>query len=137
MENNELFTAWVNMNKYHDRILRAVDQKLKKDYMLGINEFYVLYHLIQSEEKKMSLSELVPRVGLSHSALSRLVTRLGDYRGEAVVERRKDDKDKRSVGIFLTGAGEKLFNELQTVINDGLESQMSEKDIENIKRLVE
>ncbi|MFD1415653.1 MarR family winged helix-turn-helix transcriptional regulator [Oceanobacillus jeddahense] len=137
MNNNELFYAWINLTKYHDRILKAMDFTLQDQYQLGIKEFYLMYYLAHSKQKKMRLSELVPKVGLSHSALSRLVTRLERYRGEPLVERQKDTSDKRSVDIFLLEKGEQYIQEMQSLISQSLQKQMSEKDMQNIKRLVE
>jgi DNA-binding MarR family transcriptional regulator len=137
MNENELFNAWINLTKFHDRLLKAMDYKLKNQFQLGIKEFYLMYYLAQTEQKKMSLSDLVPKVDLSHSALSRLVTRLEQYRAGSLVERKKDVNDKRSVDIFLMKKGEKFIHEMQMLINESLQSQMSEKDIQNIKRLVE
>ncbi|MFD1065100.1 MarR family winged helix-turn-helix transcriptional regulator [Oceanobacillus locisalsi] len=137
MNNNELFYAWIHLSKYYDRILKAMDFTLQDQYQLGIKEFYLMYYLAQSEQKKMRLSELVPKVGLSHSALSRLVTRLEQYRGEPLVERQKDGKDKRSVDILLLPKGEQYTEEMQSLISASLQKQMSEKDMQNIKRLVE
>ncbi|KAB8133642.1 MarR family transcriptional regulator [Gracilibacillus oryzae] len=137
MNHNELFSAWVSLTKFHDRLLKAMDYTLKDKFKLGIKEFYLMYYLAQSEEKKMRLSDLVPKVGLSHSALSRLVTRLEQYRVGSLVERQTDPNDKRSVDIFLLKKGEQVIDEMQMMINDSLLSQLSEKDIQNIKRLVE
>ncbi|MBY7142085.1 MarR family transcriptional regulator [Virgibacillus sp. NKC19-3] len=137
MNDNELFNAWISLTKYHDRLLKAMDYTLQSQFQLGIKEFYLMYHLAQSEQKKMRLSELVPKVGLSHSALSRLVTRLEQYRGESLVERQKDTNDKRSVDIILINKGEQIIQEMQSLISASLQKQMSKKDIQNIKRLVE
>ncbi|MEI3597922.1 MULTISPECIES: MarR family winged helix-turn-helix transcriptional regulator [unclassified Oceanobacillus] len=137
MDHNELFHAWIKLTKYHDRILKAIDYTLHDQYQIGIKEFYLMYYLQQSEQKKMRLSDLVPKVGLSHSALSRLVTRLEKYRDGALVERQADKEDKRSVAIVLLEKGEELVSEMQMLINESLQSRMVEKDIINIKRLVE
>ncbi|GMA55220.1 hypothetical protein GCM10025857_65770 [Alicyclobacillus contaminans] len=85
----------------------------------------------------MKLAELVPKVNLSHSALSRLITRLEQYQGRKLIERQADDTDKRSVYIFLTKSGEELVKKMQTVISSSLQKKMSQKDIQNIKSLVE
>jgi DNA-binding MarR family transcriptional regulator len=137
MNNNELFNSWISLTKYHERILKAVDYTLQDQFQLGIKEFYFMYYLAQSEQKKMRLSDLVPKVGLSHSALSRLVTRLEQHRGDSLVQRRTDSNDRRSVYIILMKKGEQYIQEMQLLINDSLHSRMSEKDIQNIKRLVE
>lgn len=137
MNNNELFNAWLNLTKYHDRLLKAMDYKLQEQFQLGIKEFYLMYYLAQSEQNKMKLSDLVPKVSLSHSALSRLVTRLEKYRGGSLVERQTYANDKRSVDVFLMKKGEHCICEMQMIINDYLQSRLSEKDIQNIKRLLE
>ncbi|QQK80160.1 MarR family transcriptional regulator [Salicibibacter cibi] len=137
MNNNELFNAWLNLTKYHDRLLKAMDYKLQEQFQLGIKEFYLMHYLAQSEQKKMKLSDLVSKVSLSHSALSRLVTRLEQYRGGSLVERQTYANDKRSVDVFLSKKGEHCIREMQMVINDHLQSSLSVKDIQNIKRLVE
>lgn len=137
MNNNELFNAWINLTKYNERILKAIDYEIQDQFQLGMKEFYLMYYLAQSEQKKMRLSDLVPKVGLSHSALSRLVTRLEQHRGGALVERKTDANDKRSVDIFLMKKGEQFIHEMQMLINNSLQSQMSGKDIQNIKRLLE
>ncbi|WP_368901952.1 MarR family winged helix-turn-helix transcriptional regulator [Oceanobacillus oncorhynchi] len=137
MDNNELFNAWFNLTKYHTRLLKAMDYALHEQFQLGIKEFYLLYYLTQSEERQMKLSDLVPKVDLSHSALSRLVTRLEMHRGEALVKRKVDENDKRAVYIILMEEGESVIREMQALISESLQNQISEKDIQNIKRLVE
>lgn len=137
MNNDDIFNTWMNLTKYYDRILKAMDYTLQGQFQLGMKEFYLMYYLAQSEQKKVKLSDLVPKVGLSHSALSRLVTRLEQHRGESLVERQTDANDKRSVYIFLMKKGEQRLHEMQILFNDSLQSRMSEKDIQNIKRLVE
>ncbi|MBB6451176.1 DNA-binding MarR family transcriptional regulator [Geomicrobium halophilum] len=137
MNNNELFNAWLNLTKYHDRLLKAMDYKLQEQFQLGIKEFYLMYYLAHSEQKKMKLSDLVPKVSLSHSALSRLVTRLEQYRGGSLVERQTYANDKRSIDVFLLKKGEHCIHEMEMVLNDHLQSRLSDKDIQNIKRLLE
>ncbi|WP_164908479.1 MarR family winged helix-turn-helix transcriptional regulator [Halobacillus litoralis] len=137
MNENELFNAWINLTKFHDRLLKSMDYTLKNQFQLGIKEFYLMYYLAQTEQKKMRLTDLVPKVDLSHSALSRLVTRLEQHQVGSLVKRKKGPDDKRSVDIFLMKKGEQIIHEMQMLINESLQSQMSEKDIQNIKRLVE
>ncbi|MBP1970269.1 DNA-binding MarR family transcriptional regulator [Virgibacillus natechei] len=135
MNDNELFATWINLTKYHDRLLKAMDYTLHHQFQLGINEFYLLYFLAQTDEKKMRLSDLLPKVGLSHSALSRLVSRMEKYRGESLIERTTDEKDKRSVDVLLSEEGERLAEEMLSLLNNTLNKQLSEKDINKIKDL--
>lgn len=135
MNDNELFTTWINLTKYHNRLLKAMDYSLHHQFQLGINEFYLLYYLVQTDERKMRLSELFPKIGLSHSALSRLVSRMEKYRGESLVQRSTDERDKRSVDILLSEEGERLAEEMLSLLNSTLNKQLSEKDIGKIKEL--
>ena len=135
MNDNELFATWINLTKYHNRLLKAMDYSLHHQFQLGMNEFYLLYFLAQTDEKKMRLSDLLPKVGLSHSALSRLVSRMEKYRGKSLVERKADEKDKRSVDVFLSEEGERLAEEMLSLLNSTLNKQLSEKDINKIKGL--
>lgn len=137
MENNELFYAWINLMKYHDRILKTIDYTLQDHFQVGMKEFLLLYSLKESKQNKMKLSDLVPKVGLSHSALSRMVTRMENQRGRPVIKRQTNREDKRSVSIILMGEGERLVFQMQRLINKRLKAQMATKDIVNIKRLVE
>ncbi len=112
-----------------------MDFTLQNHFHLGLKEFYLLYYLVHSEQQKMSLASLVPKVGLSHSALSRLVTRLEQHRIGLLVERQLDTNDKRSVEVLIKEKGKDLYHEMQLLINEKLQSQLSEKDIQNINRL--
>lgn len=137
MYDNELFETWLKLTKYHNRLLKAIDYTLQDHFQLGINEFYLLYFLAQSENKKMKLLDLVPKVGLSHSALSRLVTRLEKHRGESLVQRQTDENDKRSVYVLLLKKGQLQVEEMLILLNNSLQTQISIKDIHEIKRLIE
>ena len=96
-----------------------------------------MYFLAQSENKKMKLLDLVPKVGLSHSALSRLVTRLEKHRGESLVQRQTDENDKRSVYVLLLKKGQLQVEEMLILLNNSLQTQISIKDMHDIKRLIE
>lgn len=112
-----------------------MDYSLHHQFQLGINEFYLLYFLAQTDEKKMRLSDLLPKVGLSHSALSRLVSRMEKYQGESLVQRTTDERDKRSVDVLLSEEGEQLAEEMLSLLNSTLKNQLSQKDINKIQGL--
>lgn len=133
---DELIQTWINFSKFHNRITRALDQVLQQKYKLGLNEFYFLIFLNEAEEKKLRLSELQKMVGLSQSALSRLVSRLEQHHLQ-VVERASFDQDKRSVYAVLTPSGGQYIVEIMKEINIVLEQSLSTKDILNLKLFVE
>ncbi|QVY62564.1 MarR family winged helix-turn-helix transcriptional regulator [Cytobacillus gottheilii] len=133
---DELIQTWINFSKFHNRITRALDQVLQQKYQLGLNEFYFLIFLNEAQENKLRLSELQKMVGLSQSALSRLVSRLEQHHLQ-VVERASFDQDKRSVYAVLTPSGGQYIVEIMKEINIVLEQSLSTKDIFNLKLFVE
>lgn len=57
------------------------------------------------------------------------------YRGESLVGRKTDERDKRSVDVLLSEEGEQLAEEMLSLLNSTLNKQLSEKDINKIKEL--
>ncbi|MDF2519271.1 MAG: MarR family transcriptional regulator [Sphingobacterium sp.] len=131
-ENNPLINTWINFSKYHNRISNALDHILQVNYQLCLNDFYILMFLYQAEDNKLRLSQLQKMVGLSQSALSRLVSRLEIHPFQAV-KRATFKKDKRSVYAILTSSGEKHVIRMISEVNKTLEESLSKKDIQNLK----
>jgi DNA-binding MarR family transcriptional regulator len=62
----------------------------------------VLLLLTRADERRLRMSELADRLGLSRSGVTRLVDRL---LGEGLVERASCDTDRRGSWAMLTDAG--------------------------------
>jgi DNA-binding MarR family transcriptional regulator len=132
INSEQLIHTWMNFSKFHNRITRALDHLLQQKYQLGLNEFYLLIFLNESEEKQLRLSELQNMVGLSQSALSRLVSRLEQHHFHAV-ERASFAEDKRSVYAVLSPSGGQHVVDIMKEVNIVLEQSLSTKDIINLK----
>ncbi|MEH7023764.1 MarR family winged helix-turn-helix transcriptional regulator, partial [Priestia megaterium] len=77
-------------------------------------EFYVLYFLSQTDDKQLRLQQLQEMIGLSQSALSRLVGRL-EAKSCGALQRHICEDDRRGIYTRLTPLGEeKLDRALQT-----------------------
>lgn len=135
-EPEQLINTWVNFSKYHDRISNSLNHALQERYQLGLKEFYALMFLSQSEDKKLRLSQLQKMVGLSQSAMSRLVSRLETHNFHAV-ERSAYEDDKRGIFIILTPGGEQQITNIIKEVNELLSESISEKDIININKLTD
>ena len=109
---------------------------LQEKYQLGLKEFYLLMFLYQTKEKKLRLSQLQNMVGLSQSALSRLVSRLEVQKFEAV-KRDAFQEDKRGFYVVLTSDGEKYIDKIIKEVNKILEESMSERDKIHIRLLTD
>lgn len=135
-EPEQLINTWVNFSKFHDRISNALNHMLQEKYQLGLKEFYLLMFLYQTKEKKLRLSQLQNMVGLSQSALSRLVSRLEVQKFEAV-KRDAFQEDKRGFYVVLTSDGEKYIDKIIKEVNKILEESMSERDKIHIRLLTD
>ncbi|WP_169871479.1 MarR family winged helix-turn-helix transcriptional regulator [Shouchella patagoniensis] len=133
---NHLIDSWVHYAKFYARLSNALDSVLQQQYQLNINEFYLLYFLSQADQNKLRLSELHPKVGLSQSALSRLVSRMEDYRGEQIVTRSICEDDKRGTFIKLSASGETLLSSIRSTLDTTLNESLSSQDIEHILAIV-
>lgn len=101
-------------------ITDALSKELEARTSLTLNGYYVLYFLAHSEEKKMRLNILQEYMGLSQSAMSRMIVRMeGSNCGST---RRVDcDCDKRGVYIAITDCGLKRLTEAKTVVEEVLQ----------------
>jgi len=81
----------------------------------------VAYDLSISEHKSMRLQSLSELVGLSQSALSRLVVRM-EKSSCGVIKKHSCEEDKRGIYISLTKKGEEIvkiiLKSLQKVLDD-------------------
>jgi DNA-binding MarR family transcriptional regulator len=79
MKNNqeiELLNTWLSITNIQSNINHELEMVLQENYKLSLKEFYVLYFLSQTDDKQLRLQQLQEMIGLSQSALSRLVGRL-------------------------------------------------------------
>ncbi|MGG0481544.1 MarR family transcriptional regulator [Priestia megaterium] len=120
MTNNpqtELLNNWISITNIQLSIANELESALQKNYDLSLKEFYVLYFLSQSNDKKLRLQQLQEMVGLSQSAISRLVGRL-EEKSCGVLQRHICEDDRRGIYTSLTAKGsEKLDRCLDTVYN--------------------
>ena len=126
---------WIKMTKYIHYIEAMIERKLKEQYHLSIKEFYVLYEIYKSENKKYKINDLIKVVDLSQSAMSRLIVRMENTE-TPLVYRQECLEDQRAMYIYLTGCGEKVT---QTALNtyDQLLKQVNLKSISALTNMDE
>ena len=121
MKNAEV-EKWLEFNEKRRLTGEKIeDQLATQEHKLSLNEFYTLYFLGQEDDEKLRLQELQQKVGLSQSAMSRLVVRL--ERPECgAIERTTCNDDKRGVYIHLTDIGEDILKNtlpnISTIISE-------------------
>lgn len=103
----------------YTREQKVLADKLEKDllHLFGLSEkaFYVLLFLDENEHKKMRLNLLQEKVGLSQSAMSRLISRMEDKHC-GVIERSICLDDKRGIYLKLTDYGKEKLEKAKPVV---------------------
>ncbi|WDF04576.1 MULTISPECIES: MarR family winged helix-turn-helix transcriptional regulator [Shouchella] len=117
----EFLNNWLEVTSIKDKISNELESALKRNNDISLKEFYVMYYLSQESDRKLRLQQLQELIGLSQSAMSRLVGRL-EAKTCGALERTTCEDDKRGIYTSLTSLGEKKFeralNTFNTVIKD-------------------
>lgn len=122
----DLFTRWFTDYKRVKEISDALEAALESRINLSLNAYYVLQFLAQAEEHKLRLNNLQDLVGLSQSAMSRMILRMeGEHCG--CIERRSCDCDKRGVYIGITAHGLEKLDSATPIVEEVLHSFYSIK----------
>ncbi|MCT2342991.1 MarR family transcriptional regulator [Niallia taxi] len=131
--------SWLSLSGLQARIANELEHVLQNRHQLSLREFYVLLFLSKAPEKKLRLQQLQEMVGLSQSALSRLVTRL-EAKNCGVLKRHICTDDRRGIYTSLTEYGEeklKLSNEtFSTTLADLLEQKETNNDLHTILQMM-
>lgn len=103
-EMSSAFCQWLEINNFHLKVESTLEKSLQTNHNLSLKEFYVLYFLSQEAEKKLKLQDLEEKVGLSQSAVSRLVSKF-EAKGCGALERNVCEQDRRIIYTTLTKTG--------------------------------
>ncbi|NRG31479.1 MarR family winged helix-turn-helix transcriptional regulator [Niallia circulans] len=136
MKTENLIETWFNFYKYYNRISNAIDYTLKDRFGLDIKEFILLYTLSEADEKRLRLNELHSKIDLSLSAISRMASRLQNFKDGELVSRVMSPDDKRSSYIVLSETGEELLKSMLKTIEESLKKSLLPKDISNLRELL-
>lgn len=116
---NDLITSWLSLTHIQMNVANELEARLQENYELSLKEFYLLLFLSEAPEKKLKLQQLEAMVGLSQSAVSRLVSRF-EARGCGALERKSCDDDRRSIYTSLTAIGQNKVDRARVTVNEVL-----------------
>ncbi|TXK84259.1 MarR family winged helix-turn-helix transcriptional regulator [Paenibacillus sp. N3.4] len=128
---NNLVTNWLSLTHIHMHIAGELEQALQAKHQISLNEFYMLLFLSEAPDKKLRLQQLESMVGLSQSAMSRLVSRF-EAKGCQSLKRYSCDEDRRSIYTSLTVIGQQKVDQAYVTFQAELSKAVSEKKLETV-----
>ncbi|NWK84951.1 MarR family transcriptional regulator [Staphylococcus sp. GSSP0090] len=108
-----------------------IEKNLKQQYHISLKEFYVLYEIYKSDDKKLNINDLIKTVNLSQSAMSRLINRL-ESEPHKLIKREECGKDRRITYFHLTENG----SDLTIKLIDEYRKLIKKVNIEHIEELI-
>ncbi|QWU16747.1 DNA-binding transcriptional regulator, MarR family [Paenibacillus sophorae] len=122
-ESNGLMSGWLALTHIQTNTAGRLEQALQERHQMSLKEFYLLLFLSEAPGKKLRLQQLESMVGLSQSAMSRLVSRF-EAKGCGALKRHICEEDRRSVYTSLTPIGQekvdRAYSTVQSVLLDAL-----------------
>jgi DNA-binding MarR family transcriptional regulator len=129
LKDNELM-AWRLFIKTHAKVIEHIEQELAEEKRVPLSTYDVLIALYEAPERRLPMQQLVSKVVLSKSGLSRLIDRV---QREGLIKREKSMKDKRSFYAVLTEEGEQQLRKAWPIYAKGIKryfaSSLSEEEI--------
>ena len=135
--NHDFMDYWLSIDSIQNKLKKELEDVLQAEYSLSLKEFYVLYYLSKEPDKKLRLQQLQEMIGLSQSALSRLVGNM-EANSCGALEKQVCTDDRRGTYTHLTNLGEQKLQESLVSFREILKLRLSDIDVEGlIKQLVE
>ncbi|QNF29853.1 MarR family winged helix-turn-helix transcriptional regulator [Metabacillus elymi] len=128
-QKNQLISSWLSFTHVQMKVTDELESILQQNHQLSLKEFYVLLFLSETPEKKLKLQQLQSMVGLSQSAMSRLVSRF-EAKGCGALKRHICVDDRRAIYTSLTNEGEEKLKKALGTINETLANAFSREDIQ-------
>jgi DNA-binding MarR family transcriptional regulator len=100
--------AWLRYVSGMSSLMQALDQQLRIDSDLSLDDFGILSRLSSSPESSLRMADLAAQISYSPSRLSHAITRMAKL---GWVERDRDPGDGRGVLARLTPAGDHTLRE--------------------------
>lgn len=135
--NHDFMDYWLSIETVLNKVKKELENVLQTEYSLSLREFYVLYHLSKTPEKRLRLQQLQELIGLSQSALSRLVANM-EANSCGALEKHICTDDRRGTYTQLTELGEQKLQKSLVTFHEILKLHVSEVDVEStLKNLVD
>lgn len=127
--------GWRTLAALHGRLEEALEKALQAEFDLSVVEYTVLDILARQDGWHMRMQQLARAAALSHSATTRLVTRL-ENRG--LLSRFLCDDDRRGIYSTLTERGKDVLEHARPVHDAALKEALdAAAAVPELERLVD
>lgn len=123
--NHQMIMNWLSFTNIQLKITNELENVLQEKHQLSLKEFYVLLFLSGSPEKKLKLQQLQATVGLSQSAMSRLVSRF-EAKDCGVLRRHDCMEDRRAIYTAITPEGEQKLIRASATVSEALKQALAD-----------
>jgi DNA-binding MarR family transcriptional regulator len=127
--------SWLFLTELYSGVNDKLERTLQEKNNLSLKEFYVLYFISKSDEKKLRLQQLQEMIGLSQSAISRLVVRM-EAKNCGALERHVCEDDRRGIYTRITELGENKFQRALNTFNDVLRLDIQYEELKKLQHLI-
>ncbi|MGE7905822.1 MarR family winged helix-turn-helix transcriptional regulator [Peribacillus sp. NPDC094092] len=129
-QENKYLDNWLSLTNIQMSITNELENALQKNHNLSLKEFYVLYFLSKTSDKQLRLQQLQEMVGLSQSAISRLVGRL-EAKSCGALQRHICEDDRRGIYTRLTTLGEEKLQISLNTFHEILHAAFSKGNLQD------
>ncbi len=127
--------GWRTLAALHGRLEEALERALQAGFELSVVEYTVLDTLDRQDGWHMRMQQLAMAAALSHSATTRLVTRL---ESRELLSRFLCDDDRRGIYSTLTERGKELLERARPVHDSTLKETLdAAREVPELAPLVE
>jgi DNA-binding MarR family transcriptional regulator len=134
----EEFAAWRGMLRLRETVTRAIDERLRAEHGLSIDDYGILITLVGQAGQRQRMSRLGDLRMLTPSGITRAVARL-EERG--LVRREQDPADGRAFFATLTAKGAKELRRAQrahhAIVRELYFGRLDDRDVAQLGKLFE
>ena len=132
------FAAWRGLLRLRETVTRAIDERLRAEHGLSLDDYGILITLIGQPGQRMRMSQLGERRLLSPSGITRAVARL-EKRG--LLAREPDPCDGRAFFATLSKQGTTALRDAQrshhAIVRERYLSHLDENELAQLAALFE
>jgi len=121
---------WMNSTS----IFRKIDMSLSAIHGIGFAEYMVLFHLMKAPNKTLRRIDLADSIDRTASGVTRMLMPMEKI---GLVKKESNPRDARVSLVKITAAGEKIFRDASTTLNETSKHLLRRIDSARINDLLE